>query len=171
MKGNIQITLAEEGKTLAVAGGNYRVITTGEMTDGNYAVIEMTVPPGGGPPPHSHPYMQEMFYIIEGTVEFRTQFRRSILKKGGFINIPLGGDIHSFKNTGNTVAKLLCTVVPAGLEKIFEMIGIPVGPGEFLPPPPLTEDRKAFLEKIDQEHRQTTYPADFLDKFKLKLSL
>ncbi|MEJ0101987.1 MAG: hypothetical protein WDO19_05240 [Bacteroidota bacterium] len=39
--------------------------------------------------------------------------------KGSFVNIPLGGKVHCFKNTTDTIAHLLCTVVPAGLDDFF----------------------------------------------------
>jgi quercetin dioxygenase-like cupin family protein len=167
MEQAIQIIEKQEGKILGVAGGNYRIIISGDETNNNYAVIEMTVPPGGGPPPHSHPDTQEMFYVLEGEMEFKTETGRSIVQAGGFVNIPFGGAIHCFENTSGSIAKLLCTVVPAGLEKIFEAIGSPVAPGEFLPVPELTEERKQLLKKLDEIHHQKTYPRDYLDKGKV----
>ncbi len=163
MESNIRIIQNEEGKTLGVAGGNYRIIVSGAATNNAYAVIEMLVPPGGGPPPHAHPDFQEMFYVIEGEVEFKTEAGKSQVKAGGFVNIPLGGAIHCFSNTSGTTAKLLCTVVPAGLEQLFEAIGLPVAPGEFLPVPELTEERKKLLAALDEAHHQKTYPRDYLD--------
>jgi hypothetical protein len=61
MDSNVSILTSDKGERLAIAGGNYRIIIPGEQTNGNYAVIEMIVPPEGGPPPHSHPDIQEMF--------------------------------------------------------------------------------------------------------------
>lgn len=162
MNSDINIINKNEGKLLAVAGGNYRIIISGEQTGGNYAVIEMIVPPGGGPPPHSHPNTQEMFHVLEGEVEFKIEAGKQIVSKDGFVNIPFGGSIHCFKNTSEEYARLLCTVVPAGLDDLFAEIGIPVLPGQILPAPELTEDRKEFLKKIDQKYGQKTYPMDFL---------
>ncbi|WP_207424597.1 hypothetical protein [Desertivirga brevis] len=51
------------------------------------------------------------------------------------MNIPKGGLLHCFENKTETTAHLLCTVVPAGLEKFFEEIGQPVEVGRFLPHP------------------------------------
>ncbi|WP_449398628.1 hypothetical protein [Chryseobacterium wanjuense] len=48
MESGIRIISKEKGKRLGVAGGNYRVIVSGDDTNQSYAVIEMTVPPGGG---------------------------------------------------------------------------------------------------------------------------
>ena len=101
MDTNISIINNDEGKTLAIAGGNYRVIISGEQTNGNYAVIEMVVPPGGGPPPHTN--TQEMFHVLEGEVTFKTEARQQVVTKDGFVNIPFGGAIHCFKNTSTTM--------------------------------------------------------------------
>jgi quercetin dioxygenase-like cupin family protein len=162
MESNISIINKNEGKLLAVAGGNYRIIISGEETNGNYAVIEMVVPPGCGPPPHSHPQIQEMFHVLEGELEFKTEAGKQIVSRDGFVNIPLGGAIHCFKNTSENYARLLCTVVPAGLENLFGEIGTPALPGQFLPVPELTEKRKEFLKEIDLKYGQKTYPPDFL---------
>lgn len=163
MKTNISTFSHQEGETLGVAGGNYRIILSGDQTNHAYAVIEMLVPPGGGPPPHSHPDTQEMFYLMEGELEFKTEGGKSILKEGGFVNIPLGGAIHCFKNISDGYARMLCTVVPAGLEEVFREIGEPALPGEFLPLPPHTPERMALLKEIDEKYGQKTYPPDYLD--------
>jgi uncharacterized cupin superfamily protein len=122
----------------------------------------MIVPPGGGPSPHAHPNTQEMFHVLEGEVEFKTETGKQIVSKDGFVNIPFGGAIHCFKNTSEKYARLLCTVVPAGLENLFDEIGTPALPGQFLPVPELTEKRKEFLKEIDLKYGQKTYPPDFL---------
>lgn len=163
MKPDITIISNTEGKTLGVAGGNYRIIVSGAQTNNAYAVIEMLVPPGGGPPPHAHPNIQEMFYVVEGELEFKTEAGKSVVKQGGFVNIPLGGAIHCFSNISGAVAKLLCTVIPAGLEQIFEAIGLPADPGVFLPIPELTDERKKLLAELDEAHHQKTYPRNYLD--------
>jgi len=163
MDSNIKIIDEENGKRLAVAGGNYRIVISGEETDNRFAVIEMTVPPSGGPPPHSHPNTHETFYVLAGEVEFKTEKGKTVVSKGGFVEIPFGGAVHCFKNTSDSFAKLLCTVMPAGLEKIFEAIGKPVSEGEFLPVPEMTEERKNFLQNLDEKFEQKTFPPDYLD--------
>jgi hypothetical protein len=49
---------SNEGQGLSVAGNTYRVIISGKQTSGSFAVIDMLVPPGGGPGPHAHPGFQ-----------------------------------------------------------------------------------------------------------------
>ena len=35
---------------VSVSGGNYTILVTGEDTGGRYCLVEMLVPPDGGPP-------------------------------------------------------------------------------------------------------------------------
>ena len=120
-----------QGQSLSIVGDTYRILISGEQTDGSYAVIDMLVPPGGGPGPHAHKYFQEMFYVAEGEIEFKMEGGKYIAKKGSFVNIPLGGAVHCFKNTTDKLAHLLCTVVPAGLDSFFKEIGKPIESGDF----------------------------------------
>ena len=163
MDNNVIIHGEKQGQYLAVAGGNYRIVVSGDETNNTFSVIEMLVPPGGGPPPHSHPYVQETFYVVEGEIEFKTQTGKIKINEGGFVNIPLGGAIHCFQNNSNSIVKLLCTVMPAGLEKLFGKVGVPAVMGEFLPVPEMTAERIALLKQMDVDYQQTTYPQDFLD--------
>lgn len=164
MEQSIKIINNKTGETLGIAGGNYRIIISGEETNGNYAVIEMLVPPNGGPPPHSHPETQEMFYVVQGQFEFKTETGKQIVDEGGFINIPFGGAIHCFKNSSEKVGRLLCTVVPSGLENYFKEIGQPTALGQFLPIPEHTPEREALIKQVDKKYGQQTYPRDFLDR-------
>lgn len=163
MESKINIVKDNEGKSVGVAGGNYRIIVSGDETGGNYAVIEMLVPPGGGPPPHAHPQTQEMFYVLEGELLFKTETGKTIVKEDGFVNIPFDGGVHCFKNETEKNARLLCTVVPAGLEKVFEDLGAPVQPGEFAPRPEMTPELKRRLAELDLKYGQKTYPPNYLD--------
>ncbi|WP_246074223.1 cupin domain-containing protein [Flavobacterium daemonense] len=119
------ITVDEtQGKKLNIAGGNYRIIISGKETNGEYAVIEMSVPPGSGPNPHAHADFTETFFVLEGEVTFKSELGVYIAKKNAFVNIPKGGIVHGFKNLSNEPAKLLCTVAPAGLDDLFEEIAV-----------------------------------------------
>ena len=160
---NISIINQGQGQSLSIAGGSYRILVSGNQTGGSYAVIEMLVQPGAGPNPHAHPDVQETFYVVDGEVEFMTEEGKQLAGKGTFINIPLGGAIHCFKNRGNEVARLLCTVVPAGLDSFFQEVGKPVEAGVFLPPIPLTEAEIAKMKSIGEKFGQFFYPPNFLD--------
>jgi len=160
---NITTVNDKEGQSLSVVGDTYRIVISGKQTSGNYTIIDMIVPPGGGPGPHAHANMQETFYVVDGEVEFKTETGSYLAKKGSLVNIPLGGAVHSFKNISQSIAHLLCTVMPAGLEELFQEIGKPVEAGIFLPPhiPDVEEQQK--LKNIAEKYGQKLYPPDFLD--------
>lgn len=162
-KTHIKIVGASEGTILGVAGDNYRIVVSSEQTEGSYSVFDMLVPPGGGPQPHAHPQMQEYFYVLEGELVFKTTAGHSIVGKGGFVHIPFGGDIHCFRNDSDKIARVLCTVMPAGLENVFAILGQPVGAGEFLPPPKMTAELEGKLKGLNEKFNQIIYPPDYLD--------
>jgi len=157
MPTNITIVNNTEGESLSIAGNAYRILISGQQTGGAYAVIDMLVPPGGGPGPHAHKDIQEMFYVAEGEVEFKTEAGKHTATKGALVNIPLGGAVHCFKNTSSQPARLLCTVVPAGLDDFFKEISKLAAPGAAP-----TEEQKARLTAIAEKYGQELYPPDYL---------
>ncbi|KQT27633.1 cupin [Chryseobacterium sp. Leaf405] len=163
MANNVKQITKSQGNYLSIVGDTYRIIIPGKQTNGEFAMIDMLIPPHGGPGPHAHESFHESFYVVDGEVEFKTEEGKSIAKKGDTITIPKGGAIHSFKNVSNGLAHLLCTVVPAGLDDFFEEIGTPLQEGEFLPPPPLDENAVKKLMAIAKKYGQVVYPPDYLD--------
>lgn len=163
MANNVKQITESQGSHLSIVGDTYRIIIPGKQTNGEFAMIDMLIPPGGGPGPHAHSSFHETFYVVDGEVEFKTKEGKSIAKKGDTITIPKGGAIHSFKNVSNGLAHLLCTVVPAGLDDFFKEIGTPVQERKLLPPPPLDENAVKKLMAIAKKYGQVVYPPDYLD--------
>lgn len=155
---------ADKGQLFSVAGGVYRIIISGKETGGAYAAIEMLVPAGGGPNPHAHPDIQESFYVLEGEIEVKNESGSQTVRQGGFVNIPFGGMVHCFKNKTGKLARLLCVVVPSGLEEFFMALGKPIDSIEFLPAP---VPDAAMMEKIKataEKYGQILYAPDYLDQ-------
>ncbi len=163
-KNTVTLTLPTDGTSLSIAGNTYRTLISGKDTGGAYAVIDMLVPPGGGPGPHEHAAIQEAFHVLDGEVEFTTEDMKHTAKKGEFINIPLKGPIHFFKNRSDKMAHLLCIVTPAGLEDFFAEVGKPVAHGTFLPPQPPTPEEMEKIQAAAKKYGQVLYPGDYLDK-------
>ena len=155
---------SDEGLSLSIVGDTYRILFSGEQTGGAYAAIDMLVPPGGGPGPHAHPNFSESFYIVQGEVVVRSEEQAYTARQGSFAEIPKGGVVHSFKNESDSLAHLICYVVPAGLEKFFEEIGQPVEWGSFLPPPKMTPEDEKHLKEVAKKYGQTLFPPDYLTK-------
>ncbi|MDF2430655.1 MAG: hypothetical protein JWP44_286 [Mucilaginibacter sp.] len=159
------ITLGgHDGQHLSVVGDTYRILASGKQTGGAFATIDMLVPPNSGPGPHAHADFQETFYVVDGEIEVTSEAGTYIAKKGAYVVIPKGGIVHQFKNKTDTLAHLLCVVVPAGLEEMFIEIGKPVAAGEFLPPPPMDHESIEKLIAVAEKHGQKVFPPDYFHK-------
>ena len=125
---------------VSVAGGTYTILVTGKETGGRYCLIDMLVPPGGGPPPHRHDF-EEMFTILEGEIELSFRGEAKQASTGSTVNIPANAP-HSFKNKSDKPARLLCMCTPSGQEEFFLAIGDPVD-SRTAPPPKLSNAEQA----------------------------
>ena len=130
---------------IAVMGGTYTILVSGEQTGGRYCLVDMLVPPGGGPPPHRHDF-EQMFTILEGEFDFNFRGEAHCASAGSTVNVPANAP-HSFKNKSGKPARLLCMCLPAGQEELFILVGDPVD-SRTAPPPKLSPAEQA--ERIDR---------------------
>jgi mannose-6-phosphate isomerase-like protein (cupin superfamily) len=139
---------------IGLVGDTYTILLTGEDTAGRYCLIDMLVPPGGGPPPHRHDF-EEMFSVIEGEIEVTFRGVKSFLRVGETANIPANAP-HEFHNVSQRPARLLCICSPAGQEAFFLAVGAPVA-SRATPPPELDglaqATLKAKIEALAPEYR------------------
>ena len=97
---------------LGLVGDTYTTLVTGDDTAGKYTLIDMHVPPGGGPPPHRHDF-EEMFTVLEGEVELSFRGQNLVAKAGETVNVPANAP-HGFRNASGEAARLLCMCTPPG---------------------------------------------------------
>src|ERR1700678_3177126 len=109
---------------IGLVGDTYTILVTGEDTAGRYTLIDMHVPPGGGPPPHRHDF-EEIFTILAGEIKLTFRAVSAVGKEGETINVPANAP-HVFRNVSDRPARLLCLCSPAGQEEFFKEVGIPV---------------------------------------------
>lgn len=132
---------------IAMVGDTYTILVSGEQTDSRYTLIDMLIPPGGGPAPHRHDF-EEMCSVLEGEVELTFRNETSVARAGETVNIPANAP-HQFQNKADRPARLLCMCAPAGQEAFFAEVGVPVST-RTTPAPKLGEaDQKAFMEKAE----------------------
>lgn len=134
-----------EGRRIGVVDDLYRFLATGEETDGKYAMWEANVPPGGGPPPHVHSREEESFYVLEGQMTFQLGDDRFVVEAGTLLNMPVGS-LHCFKNECDQPARMILSVAPAGLDKMYFDVGQPVADDALSAPPPSQADIEKLLE-------------------------
>ncbi|MDE1177394.1 MAG: cupin domain-containing protein [Edaphobacter sp.] len=135
----------ETAMHLGLVGDTYTVLLRGEDTAGRHCLIDMYVPPGGGPPPHRHDF-EESFTLLEGELEFTFRGEKQRARAGVTVHVPANAP-HMFRNVGDGPARMLCICSPAGQEGLFEAVGVKVG-GRTEAPPKLSEaEMKAVGEK------------------------
>ncbi|HEY4907318.1 MAG TPA: cupin domain-containing protein [Candidatus Acidoferrum sp.] len=137
-------TRTEDGRHIGVVGDTYTVLVTGQDTAGRLCLIDMFVPPGGGPPPHRHDF-EETFSLIEGELELIFRGKKSTVRAGETINIPANAP-HQFHNSSSQPARMFCICAPAGQEDFFAEIGVPLAT-RTTPPPKLDEAGEAEFRK------------------------
>ncbi|NYH40403.1 quercetin dioxygenase-like cupin family protein [Micromonospora jinlongensis] len=125
---------------ISLAGGTYAMLITGKQTNGQYCLIDMRIPDGGGPPPHRHDF-EEMFTILEGEIEFTFRGEKHLVRAGSTVNIPANAP-HNFRNTSGAPARMLCVCTPAGQDEYFLRVGDEVA-GKDAAPPQLTDNEMA----------------------------
>jgi quercetin dioxygenase-like cupin family protein len=144
---------------VGVVGDTYTILLTGRDTAGRYTLIDMHVPPGGGPPPHRHDF-EEMFTVLEGEIELTFRGATSTARAGQTVNVPANAP-HAFRNASDQPARLLCMCSPAGQEEFFMAIGIPLS-SRTEPPPALDEagsaEFRAKAEELAPRYRTELLP-------------
>jgi mannose-6-phosphate isomerase-like protein (cupin superfamily) len=112
-------------KQFTVFGESVEVLTAGSETDFAMSAIVQTVPPGGGPPPHWHDREDETFMTLDGRFELFDGQRWTELPKGRSAFAPRG-QVHSFRNCGDEVGRILCVATPGYLDEYLAAIA-PIG--------------------------------------------
>ena len=131
---------------IGLVGDTYTIIMNGEATNGRFCVIDMHIPPGGGPPPHRHDF-EETFILLEGEMEATFRGKKLIIHAGETLHIPANAP-HQFHNTSSQAVRMLCICAPAGQEKFFLEVGVPVATRTAPAPKLDAREEAAFIEKV-----------------------
>lgn len=123
----------DEGKALWVLGGLYDVKVAGEETGGALTLVEMTIPPGMGPPPHTHAGA-EAVYVLEGVLSYHIGEETVEGGPGSVFHIPEGTWEH-FEPAGDAPVRILVIYTPGGIDEFFAEVGEPA-PSRQVPPTP-----------------------------------
>ena len=107
-----------DGESVTVAGDRYRLLAVGPETDTAYMIMEAEVPPGGGPPLHTHSREEEGFYVLDGEMTFEADGETVVAGPGTFLNLAKGSR-HRFENRSDRPARMLILCAPAGIEGMF----------------------------------------------------
>lgn len=130
---------------IGLVGDTYTITLSGQETGGRFCVIDMHIPPGGGPAPHRHDF-EETFILLEGEMETTFRGRKSTVHAGQTVHVPANAP-HQFHNASSQSVRLLCICSPAGQEEFFREVGVPVAARTTAPPKLDAKQQAEFLER------------------------
>jgi mannose-6-phosphate isomerase-like protein (cupin superfamily) len=110
------------------AGDIYSVKLTAADAHGSIGIVQASVPPGGGPIPHTHLDQDETFYVLGGELEFLDGERTFVARTGDLVHVPRKVR-HRFLNVGFHPAQMLFLYTPGGSEGLFVEGGDEPRPG------------------------------------------
>lgn len=142
MAGESVVRKPGEGKAFWMLGGLYEVKAASAETGGAMTMMEMTLPAGMGPPPHTHPG-SESVYVIEGTLRYHIDGETYEGGPGSFFHIP-AEVVENFEP--QTDCRLLVTYAPGGIEAFFAEAGEPAARHEVPPAPTEPPDIERLTE-------------------------
>jgi quercetin dioxygenase-like cupin family protein len=122
---------------IGVVGDTYTILLNGKDTAGGFCLIDMHVPPGGGPPPHRHDF-EETFSVLEGEPEATFRGTKRVVRAGETIISQPTRRISFTTHPLSEPVRMLCICSPAGQEEFFLELGVPVAT-RTTPPPQLDE--------------------------------
>lgn len=136
---------------LGIVGDTYTTLVTGDDTDGRFCLIDMHIPPGGGPPPHRHDF-EETFIVLDGELSLTFRGQKLTAVAGTTVNIPSNAP-HQFHNSSGAPVRALLLCSPSGQEVFFARVGIPVATRTTPPPEDQKEAQIKKLQELAPEYR------------------
>jgi quercetin dioxygenase-like cupin family protein len=122
----------------------FSVLADKKATGGAYSLIDATVRQGFEAPPHVHTKEDEIFFILEGEVEFTSGGIVTLAKPGDHVFQPRNVE-HWFKLKTPT-ARALVMFTPGGLEGLYRQLSVPAKTLE-LPAPPTAAPTPEQIER------------------------
>jgi quercetin dioxygenase-like cupin family protein len=143
-----------ESKAFWMLNSLYDVKVAGDETGGALTLMEMTIPKGWGPPPHTHPGA-ETVYVVEGSVLYHIGDETIEGGPGSAFHVP-GGTLEWFE-PASEVVRVLIAYTPGGIDQFFAEVGEPAQKREL---PPLSQEPPDFerMAAIGAKHGMNIQP-------------
>lgn len=111
-----------QGPAFWTVGVLARLLVTGAISGGSFALVEEWCPPGYATPFHVHRREDETFFVLEGEVTVFCGIFRTAAGPGTCVfgprNVP-----HGFRVEGEGPARLLIAASPAGFDAFLRELG------------------------------------------------
>ena len=137
---------AGKGKVVTARGSVMAFKAIAAQTDGDFSLMERTVPPRGRRPlPHRHVNCSEAFWVLDGTVTFVLDGVPQQGRRDDFLLVPRGA-AHTFGNDGDEPARLLVLHAPAADAYFVELEALWSREA-----PPTPEEERALMARYGME--------------------
>ncbi|MGA3148759.1 MAG: cupin domain-containing protein [Acidimicrobiales bacterium] len=143
----IRVVGRGEGERIYNARGSVMFFKAlAERDDGDFSLMERTLPPGGRrPPAHRHTNCSEGYFVLEGLVSVVVEGEALTLGPDEFLLVPRG-TAHTFGNAGEAEARLLVIHAPA-MDAYFAGLHDLWNRGE----PPSPDEERALMARFGME--------------------
>ena len=120
VEASARIVRAGEGTSGRLRAIGVRFMVSGDESGGGFALVEHPLPPRAlGAPLHRHRREDEYSFVLEGVIGAKLGDEVVFGQAGDLIFKPRD-EWHTFWNAGDTDARLLEIISPAGFERYFE---------------------------------------------------
>jgi len=137
---------AGKGKLVSARGSVMAFKAVAAHTDGDFSLMERTVPPRGRRPlPHRHVNCSEAFWVLDGTITFVLDGVEQQGRRDDFLLVPRGA-AHTFGNDGDETARLLVLHAPAMDAYFAELEALWSREA-----PPAPEEERALMSRYGME--------------------
>ena len=128
-----------EGRVIPLGPIHMVVQEDGTQTRSTLGVAEFVIPPHAPtPPPHIHRAHEEIFYVLEGELDFLAGDQTVRASAGTFVMVPIGA-LHTFSNLTDKPARFLNTFTPPRYIHYFEDMSALIQQGAALDPTRMAE--------------------------------
>ena len=114
-------------------GGYFKTLISPEQTDGTMALVDMTLPKGVEPPPHTHTSEDESFYLLQGSITFHIGDEVIEAKQGEAVFAPRKVPHYFIINSAS--ARFLTVITPGKFLEYFMEFSFPAVEELCLVPP------------------------------------
>jgi len=99
---------------------SFQLLTPKTVGTENILITFVEVLPNGRTPPHEHPHVESMYFILEGRGEVTSGKQRKIVTANTAVYFPIGSG-HGIRNVGRSKLRYLsCHVPPYDIERLYK---------------------------------------------------
>lgn len=133
----------------------------GADTGGLVSIVEQPFDVGAIVPPHVHRLEDEISYVLEGEIGFRSEDDEVVLGPGGYIVKPRG-QVHAMWNAGQTPARMIEVITTAGFENFFRQLSALLASG-----PPSPEQIGELAARYELPFAEPDWLPDVIERYGL----